>query len=180
MSRYDPQRHHRRTIRLRSYNYQQAGAYFVTFCTQHRVWHFADPALAGIAEEAWLSLATRFPAVRLDAFVVMPNHVHFVLFLQPSHSVEPLEMPRGFRRPAYDSAAPELGEVVRVYKAVVARRARQLKPSFGWQRNYWEHVVRDERALHAIRRYIANNPLRWEQDRMRRGGGGGGGGGRHE
>lgn len=117
----------------------------------------------------WLDLPARFPTIGLDAFVVMPNHVHFVLFLRPSHSVAPLETPRAFRRPAYDSEAPELGEVVRVYKAVVTYRARQERPGFGWQRNYWEHVVRDERALHAIRRYIANNPRRWEQDRMRRG-----------
>src|SRR3990170_2921333 len=86
---YDPNRHHRRTIRLKEYNYSQSGAYFVTICTRNRACFFgavADGEMqlnnsGEIAKAAWDELPARFPSVRLDAFIVMPNHVHGIIMV---------------------------------------------------------------------------------------------------
>lgn len=172
--RYDPEKHHRRSIRLKGYDYTQPGAYFVTICTQTRACLFgavADGEMqlnnpAQIAKAAWDELPARFPSVRLDAFIVMPNHVHGIIivgaqFIAPSD---------GFGTATIDQGAinhaPTLGEMVRAYKAASTRLIRQAgTPDFAWQRNYYEHVVRDEESLSRIRRYILDNPAHWEFDR---------------
>ena len=102
---------------------------------------------------AWNDLPKHFPGLLLDAFVVMPNHVHGILFLTPTASGAP---PRH-----------RLGEIVRAFKAYSARRinARRNTPGCSvWQRNYHERIVRDEEELARIRRYIAENPAAWPSD----------------
>lgn len=172
--KYDRDKHHRRSIRLKEYDYRQFGAYFVTVCTQNRACLFGAVAAgemqlnnAGeISKATWNELPARFPSVGLDAFVVMPNHIHGVIivgaqFIAPSD---------GFGTAAIDQGvmnhAPTLGEMMRAYKAVSTRSIRQAgTPDFAWQRNYYEHVIRDEESLNRIRQYIHDNPARWEFDR---------------
>lgn len=77
--RFDPKKHHRRSIRLKGYDYTQAGAYFVTICTQNRALFFKDEAVRRIAEQCWLEIPHHVPTVELDEWVVMPNHVHGVI-----------------------------------------------------------------------------------------------------
>jgi len=84
-TRFDPDRHHRRSIRLPQYDYRQAGAYFVTICTRERECVLDDPIVCGIVGDVWQALPERFPTIALDAFVVMPNHVHLVVWLHPSN-----------------------------------------------------------------------------------------------
>lgn len=153
MMRYDPERHHRRSIRLKGYDYAQPGAYFVTICTRNKELFFEDDGLRIIAERCWLAIPEHFPYVQLDAWIVMPNHVHGVLWIvrrgvqlnAPTKGISPR---RG-----------TLSVVVRTYKAVVTTQCRRDGYGyFGWQRNYYGHIVRD-------REYIFNNPLRWHLDR---------------
>ena len=156
--KYDPDKHHRRSIRLKGYDYAGPGAYFVTICTQDRACFFgavADGEMqlnnsGQIAKAAWDELPARFPSVRLDAFIVMPNHVHGIImvgaqFIAPSDGF-------GATNQGVMNHAPTLGEIVRAYKAASTRLIRQAgTPDFAWQRNYYEHIVRDEEALDRIR-----------------------------
>jgi hypothetical protein len=84
---YDPDRHHRRSIRLQGYDYTQPGAYFVTICTQQRACLFEDPRLRGIAERCWKALAHHRSPIILDAWVVMPNHVHGIIVITAGNGV---------------------------------------------------------------------------------------------
>ena len=180
-------RQSRRSIRLKGYDYSQAGAYFVTIVTQGRVCLFGDVVgdtmqLNGagrLAQAAWEGLPRRFPGIGLDTFVVMPNHVHGIIVIDESVGAslvgsqdgDHAGMPDGER--ATTRVAPTLGDVVGAYKSIVtveyARgvRANGWRRFRGrlWQRNYYEHVIRDERELHLAREYIVNNPLQWSLDR---------------
>ncbi len=190
MIRYDPDKHHRRSIRLKGYDYAQAGAYFVTIVTRERECWFKWPRFHAIVEREWYNLPNRFPTVRLDEFVIMPNHVHFVIWLNPpmeSHAIGMQPVGAQFNcaqsgtqsdwapadadanpigRPfTVDRERPTLGQLVRAFKAVITRRIRQAGgEGFAWQRNYYERIIRNERELHAIRRYIRDNPTRWAED----------------
>lgn len=182
--RYDPERHHRRSIRVKGYDYAQAGAYFVTVCTQGRQCLFGDVAagemrlneFGQIVLDCWLDLPRHYPHVALDAFVVMPNHVHAVVML-----IDDVEgvVGAGFKPAPTANAAADAGmekpgkqrhglpEVVRAFKTFSARRVNALRASPGlplWQRNYYEHIIRNDAALDRIRAYIAANPAVWEKD----------------
>lgn len=85
MAKFDPQKHHRRSIRLREYDYGSPGAYFVTICTQGRECVLNDPVVRGIIRDVWNALPKWFPTIEQDEFVVMPNHVHFILWIRPSN-----------------------------------------------------------------------------------------------
>ena len=159
---------------MKGYDYAQPGAYFVTIVTQDRACLFgavADGEMqlnnsGQIAKAAWDELPARFPSVCLDVFIVMPNHVHGIImvgaqFIAPSDGFGTATINQGAI-----NRAPTLGEMVRAYKAASTRSIRQAgTPDFAWQRNYYEHVIRDEESLSHIRQYILNNPVRWEFDR---------------
>ena len=152
----------RRSLRLEHYDYSRPGAYFITSCTLNRDPLLAkvesgaiQPTRAGtIVERVWHSLPTRFPSVQLDAFVIMPNHIHGVVWLRAVTA----DSERG----------PRLGDVVRAFKSIAAIEVNRALASVGrrlWQTDYYEHVVRCEADLARIREYILTNPLRWDFDR---------------
>jgi REP element-mobilizing transposase RayT len=117
-----------------------------------------------IAQAAWNELPRRFPLVELDAFVVMPNHVHGIILVGAQFIAPPDVL--GKSKQGVMNHAPTLGEMVRAYKAASTRLIREADiPHFAWQRNYYEHVVRSEESLNRIRQYIFDNPARWEFDR---------------
>jgi putative transposase len=188
---FDPSRHHRRSIRLPGYDYRSAGAYFVTICTHQRDLLFEDPVLRRVAETLWQRIPRHFPHVQLDAWVVMPNHLHGIIVISGDARRGEASPASGSRTepavadavsivdeavsgdasplPPRPSGAPpgSLGAIVGNFKSVTARRINRLRGTPGapvWQRNYYEHIVRDERALTAIRQYIADNPARWAWD----------------
>ena len=147
---YDPQIHHRRSTRLAGYDYSQAGAYFITVCTHNRDLLLQVHHVQEVISSSWHTLPVRFPSVTLDEFVIMPNHVHGIIMLMGAAS-----------------GAPTLGRVVRAFKSVSAVAANNALDRSGqpfWQRNYYEHVIRDEEELNAVRRYIRENPLKWSDD----------------
>ena len=162
----------RKSPRLKGYDYAQPGAYFVTICTKNRVGLFGD--LAGgamrlnhcgeIAIECWKQIPAHFPTVQLDDFIVMPDHVHGILVLtelvateaSPAATSSPSPRPSGLRKSS-------LGAVVGSFKSAVSKRINRIYGQVGtsiWQRNYYEHVVRNNDELTRIREYIWNNSLR--------------------
>lgn len=179
--KYDPNKHHRRSIRLKGYDYHNAGAYFVTICTINRVCVLDDPTINAIINDIWLALPLWFPTIELDEFIIMPNHVHFVVWLgvgMPLAGVLPENKDGGKPRP-YAIPSPQktnnnptLGDVVGAFKPLVFKTyfnwietnnvQRQAK---FWQANYYEHIIRNDRELNAIRQYIIENPNNWQTDR---------------
>ena len=162
---------HRRSVRLPGYDYARPGAYFVTLCTHERACLFGDVVgdavrltwAGGVARRAWEALPTHAPHVAVDAFVVMPNHLHGVLLIT-APSDEPARASG-----AAGTAPGSLGALVQSYKSVVTRRVNRRRETPGgrlWQRSYWDRVVRSERELDAVRRYIRENPARWHFDRL--------------
>jgi REP-associated tyrosine transposase len=180
-------RNTRRSIRLCGYDYAQAGAYFVTIVTKDRASLFGEIVDrevrlndgGGLVHSVWEELPDHYHGVDCDAFIVMPNHVHGVILLVDGGGGGLNDVGAGLK-PARGLAAgqnsvraglkpaPTLSEIIRGFKTFSARRVNELRETPGvpvWQRNYYEHVVRDENELHRIREYIANNPLQWELDR---------------
>lgn len=173
--KYDLQLHHRRSIRLQGYDYTAAGAYFITICSYQRE-HIFGEVVDGemrlnewgeIARAEWFKTAELRPQVELfeDEFVVMPNHVHGIVWL-----VEPVGARRR-RAPTEKFGKPVVGSIptiVRAYKSAVTYAINKSQNSRGsviWQRNYYEHIIRDERELDLIARYIYYNPFNWQVDR---------------
>jgi REP element-mobilizing transposase RayT len=143
---YNPDRYNRRSIRLQNHDYAKPGGYFVTTCTAGREPLFAETALYSAVEEAWTWLPTRFKNVDIDEFVIMPDHVHFVVVLTGQGG---------------QMAAPTLAHVVGAFKTVAAKAINRARDSVGnrvWQRNYYERIIRNCRELDRIRAYIRANP----------------------
>jgi len=154
----------RRSIRLPGYDYSGAGAYYVTICV-HRKECLLGEVVSGvmhlnhlgrIADRHWVSLSVRFPSIALDRHCVMPNHLHGTLLLKCSSAA------RGNQ-----DGAPPLGKVIAYFKY---RSTKQINAMRGtpsrrfWQRNYYEHIIRSEEELDRIRKYIVENPLKWDSD----------------
>jgi putative transposase len=225
---YNPSIHHRRSIRLPGYDYAQEGAYFVTIVTAQRECLFGEVVEAAVrlsplgmvAAACWQAIPQHFPGVEIDAWVIMPNHVHGIIVLPGPAAVGgasgadaaasasvgaqhaaplpiaplpdvtapppapvgaqhaaplPIAPPPVVPAPLPDVPAPDvpritpgsLGAIVRSFKSAVTKQAREVAWMPGvpfWQRNYYEHIVRNERQLERLRRYIDENPERWELD----------------
>jgi putative transposase len=184
MTRFDPERHHRRSIRLCEYDYAQPGAYFVTVCTHDRACLFGEVVggqvhvndAGRIADACWRTIPDHFLHVALDTFVIMPNHVHGIIWIvdEPDDGVHhgvgdgvgaKHFSPPPADKPAFRSPSRTVGSIVRGFKVGVTKWMRaNLDIHNVWQRDYFEHVVRDESDLERIRRYIAENPARWTED----------------
>lgn len=165
MSPFDPSRHHRHSIRLPQYDYTQAGSYFITIVTYQRELLFDDPVLRRIVETFWQRLPQHMPNVKLDVFVVMPNHFHGILWLIDTGLGAPASSPVSLPQPQL--VAGSLGAIVGNFKSVTTRRINQVRKTPGqpvWQRNYYEHIIRHDKELNAIRQYISDNPANWLQD----------------
>jgi putative transposase len=178
----------RRPMRWRGYDYSKPGMYFVTVCTAKRASLFGgvlDGKMwvndAGQAIEAvWSELPRHYGVLETDAFIVMPNHVHGIIILHRAEDKFAL-IGAGSPRPVLPSGSPgikkgavtaplpvTLGKAVAFFKYETTKRLNAANRTPGahlWQRNYYEHVIRDGDSLDRIRRYIADNPARWAFDR---------------
>ena len=149
--RYDPDRSTRftrRSLRLKTHNYAWTGAYFVTIRAREPEPLFEIPELRTILVDTWHALPQRFPGLTLDEFVVMPDHIHFIVFLEGN--VE---------------KAASLGSVVGTYKSLTTlawlrhiEATKMERSGRFWQHNYYEHIIRDAEELAKIRQYIRDNP----------------------
>lgn len=173
--KYDARQPRRRSIRLRGYNYSQSGGYFVTVCVQERECVFGEVVdgkmivndAGRMIEEEWLKTPAVRPQVELDEFVVMPNHFHGIIIIKNESGMVRAthRVARTMRRPAGPRVG-SIGAIMAQFKSIATKRMLALGHSgFAWQRNYYEHVIRDENSLNRIREYIATNPSRWDLDR---------------
>jgi REP element-mobilizing transposase RayT len=178
--RSDSNQRSRRSIRLKEYDYSQAGAYFVTACTHRRKCLFGEIAegkivlnmFGKIVEEEWHRTKQMRQGVDLDVFIVMPNHIHGIIVLtgtplsanrRGTMHRAPTPQFEQFGRPTANS----IPTIIRGFKSSVTQRIIEIRATPGapvWQRNYYEHVIRNEIDLEETREYIQNNPLKWLED----------------
>ncbi|MEQ8705126.1 MAG: transposase [Phaeodactylibacter sp.] len=190
MNRYNPHIHHRRSIRLKGYDYSQAGLYFVTICCQDRICRFGHiknsqmvlNEYGRIAYNEWVQLSERFPNLELDVFQIMPNHMHGIIALgvgatlavAQNDAVAQNEMIVGNDIRAGVSPAPTktVGDIVGAYKSLVANGCLKIykikNKTMGklWQRNYHDHIIRTKKSYQRISEYIINNPENWTDDKF--------------
>lgn len=177
-------KYHRRSIRLRDYDYSQAGTYYITICTQNRVSLFGNITDSKIVlndagtmvEKWWLELPQKFQDIALDEYIIMPNHFHGIIIINNNNVGVPLVGTQNTGNIISDKAdtrpAPTIGDIIGVFKSMTTNeyihniRENEWKPFNGklWQRNYYEHIIRDETDLNRIREYIINNPANWKID----------------
>jgi putative transposase len=159
---HDSEKHHRRSIRLKGYDYSQSGAYFLTVCTHNRelvLGEVVDGRMelniyGRIVSARWCNLPRYHAHMELSAFVVMPNHIHSIIVIRSDSAEQAKRCP--------------VSEIVRGFKTFSSRRINEMRGTPGtpvWQRNYWEHVIRDQDSFNRIHDYILTNPLRWHLDR---------------
>jgi len=214
--------HHRRSIRLKEYDYSQPGAYFITICTHNRKQRFGEIVRAGftpaqncqpeqpkglplrdangagfipdqnakmqlneygqIAQDQWLQIPARFENIELGAFIIMPNHIHGILVIHDPEvganigvgaSPTPTVIPTGQPQIGQPLRLPvQLGNIVGAYKSLVANECLEIyktkNETMGklWQRNYYEHIIRDEKSYLEIAQYIFDNPAKWALDSL--------------
>ena len=163
----------RHSIRLKGYDYSQTGYYFVTICTRNRECVFGDVVggkmklskIGELVQIAWNDLLKRFRNLELDGFAVMPNHIHGIIIIVGAGLALP-NQGAASSAPTKD-ISPRLGDVVRAFKSISAINVNLFLTRSGvplWQRNYYEHIIRNEESLNCVREYIETNPLRWELD----------------
>lgn len=200
--------HHRRSIRLKEYDYSRAGAYFVTIVTHHRLFLFGEIAngvmrlnpMGEMVAECWHALPNHYTNIVLDEFVIMPNHIHGIIIINdddittavvgaihesPLPESPPTESPRPESSPTESPPSESvsrnewiqqrrqmlLPKIIGRFKMQSAKHVNQHRNKTGvalWQRNYYEHIIRNEQSLHRIRNYIRNNPLQWDKDNEKR------------
>ena len=159
----------RRNLRLRNYDYTQAGFYFVTICVQNRQSLFGEiidgimqfNSTGTLVEQAWQDLPNHYPHVELDKFVVMPNHFHGIVVLT--------NPPVGACLKPAPKKRHGLPEIVRAFKTFSARHINETRQTTGvsvWQRNYYEHVIRNDADYQRIAEYIESNPAKWADDSL--------------
>ena len=210
---YNPNIHHRRSIRLKGYDYSQAGLYFITICCQNRAHLFGHVEngemilndAGKMVEQEWLKLPERFKNIQLHEYVVMPNHFHAILEIvgatlvvapnndaAPNNDVMKKGQPQGI---APTGIAPTgivpteiaptgidptkkpktVGDMVGAFQSIVTVEYIRGVKQNGWtpfdkkmlQRNYWEHIIRNENEYERIAKYITNNPKNWDNDKLK-------------
>ncbi len=176
----DPHTQHRRSIRLRGYSYSSPGAYFVTICTREKDCLLGSirnheihlNSYGHIVKEEWLRSASIRKEIQLDSYTIMPNHLHGIVVLTENNVLQP-PMATSESEIQTDSliqkgpARHSLGAFIAGFKSSTTKRINGLRGTPGisvWQRNYYEHIIRNARSFDKIRLYIDENPLRWEAD----------------
>ena len=155
----------RKHPRLDAYDYSTAGAYFITICTQNRRCRLSRivgrglapaeiqyTAYGEIAQEQLLLLEQRYPSLKIDQYVIMPNHIHAVLLLEET---------------AGATVSPTIMDIVCAYKSLTTRKCKKVQPVDKlFQTSFYEHVIRNREDYNEIAEYIVNNPKQWELDRL--------------
>jgi len=184
-SKFDPDKHHRKSIRIPGYDYSQAGWYFVTVCAFQRQCLFGEIKngemkmndFGRMVEKEWLRTAALRNNVLLDEYIVMPDHFHGIINIfydgrDMLNSGAPGDVGAyghtPLHNPSFRSPTRNLGAIIRGFKSTTTKHINETRQSPGssvWQRNYYEHIIRDEIELNQIRQYIRDNPLKWENDK---------------
>lgn len=186
---YNPNIHHRHSIRLKDYDYSQAGAYFVTLRSWQRECLFGEIVngemvlndLGRIVVDEWEKTAQKRSNVDLDVFSVMPNHFHAIFLINDNvgaHCMHPETVANATMLETNDNRAHvgaplrrqsgSIGSIFAGFKSATTKRINALRNNPGcpvWQRNYYERIIRNEDELSRAREYIVNNPMKWELDK---------------
>jgi len=204
MNRYNPNIHHRRSIRLKGYDYSQAGLYFITICVKNRKCLFGNidngkmnrNDAGKMIEKLWNEIPNDFKYTKLHEYIIMPNHFHGIIEIVGADSISAPNTD-SISAPNTDSAkwaemdsAPtgtEMGTGIKTtipniiqsfkryttIKYIRGVKNNKWKPFDGklWQRNYWEHIIRNENEYNRISQYIINNPAKWQNDKLKGGNG---------
>lgn len=178
----------RKSTRLRGFDYSSDGAYFITLTTARREPWFGNienvvmvtSQVGEIASRCWREIPEHFPNVALDAFVIMPDHVHGIIILnnqtcrdvQLSIPSDPRSTPKETADDYFARISPKRGSlavVLRTYKAAVTTHCRRVGVGeFAWQSGYYDHIIRDQKSLSRIRAYILQNPECWSKRKRRK------------
>ena len=186
--KFDPKIHHRHSIRLQGFDYSQSGAYYITIVTYRRECLFGEIQNGGmqlsdmgrIADENWRTIPEHFPQVELGEFVVMPNHVHGIIVLVGATqwvaptwvAPTPIAITPGDQTAVVPVGTKpngpkrgSIGAIIGAYKMSVTRRIQaELNGANIWQRNFYEHIIRDNDDYGRIHYYIESNPVNWMED----------------
>lgn len=168
------------------WDYGANGRYFVTICTQNRECFFGMVVdgkmklsdIGKIAYTCWSEIPHHFPFVQLDAFVVMPNHVHGIIIIDKPDKgdddvviVETQNLassPRNTPKNTFGPQSKNLASIIRGFKIGVTKNARLIDPGFAWQSLYHDHIIRNDKSYLNISEYIINNPAKWREDKWHR------------
>jgi len=162
-----PQRHN---IRLYGYDYSQEGLYFVTICTQDKMCLFGEimdeemalNEIGIIVKNCWLAIPEHYPHVKLHEFIIMPNHIHGIIELVGANKHSPDDIK--FRSPSKSIGSIIRGFKIGVMKNIKANVYSPLQNKSIWQRNYYEHIIRNDESYQKITEYIYENPKYWQTD----------------
>ena len=175
---YDREKHHRRSIRLKGYDYSQSGFYFVTICCYQRQCLFGDIVdgemrlnrYGEIVNKEWMRSSEIRQEIALDKYVVMPNHFHGIVIINHVGANGRSPLPQPLNQSIIPSMKPKsLSFLMAGFKSSVTKQINLIRNAPGtpiWQRNYYEHIIRNEQSLNKIREYIVNNPLLWQNDQL--------------
>ena len=178
----------RKPNRLKDYDYSQTGYYLVTICTQDKVNYFGGIEkgqmqlndIGQIATDCWQDIPEHFRNTALDEFVVMPNHIHGIIIIKGDDfsrndgdgvgNADLRSRPKRCTQQHTDRSKMYLSKIIHGFKSSVTRMVRKRGDNhiFGWQKSFYDHVIRNDADLHRVRTYIQNNPLNWELDRDNR------------
>lgn len=180
--KYNPDSHHRKSTRLPDYDYSQHGVYFVTICIQGRRCLFGEiidgdmqiNELGETASRYWKKIETLHPFFRLGEFIIMPNHIHGIIFIENEEKITDTVGATHRAARKNDRGISEIhmhkksiSSVINHYKGAVKKWANKNEYEyFSWQRNYHEHIIRDEKSLEMISEYIMYNPVTWKDDKF--------------
>ncbi len=190
MPKYNPDIHHRRSIRLKGYDYSQEGLYFITICVQNHECLFGEiingemqlNEMGKIVKEEWEKSAKIRSEIETHEYIVMPNHFHAIVEIITTNNgpvgaygIRPNEIytnssnnqlgdinQTGVCHTPLRSPSKTLGALVRGFKSSVTKQLG-FSP---WQRNYYEHIIRNDKSYLYISEYIKNNPINWERDKF--------------
>ena len=159
---YNPEIHHRRTIRLQEYDYSSDGLYFITICThQHKTTlgknidgQMTLSRSGEIIEKVWNELNTKFPNIICHEYTIMPNHLHGIIQIKN-------DIVGGQTPPLQQTT---LGNIIAFFKYKTTKQVNSDTPL--WQRNYYEHIIRNQQAYEEIAAYIIENPINWRNDKL--------------
>jgi putative transposase len=180
--RYDPDIHHRQSIRLQGWDYSTVGIYFLTVCTQNRECLFGEivggkmvlSEFGQLVAEEWERSQQLREEIEFDAWVIMPNHFHALVQITNSASQLTEQKQTAMANQSGDRPVmrpKSISSLMAGFKSITTARINTIRQSPGvkvWQRNYYDSIIRDEGGLERVRAYIKNNPQQWEIDRLRR------------
>lgn len=177
------------TTRLQNWDYGNNAPYFITVCTKNRFNYFGEIKnnemklyeIGSLAEHFWKEIPIKFPFAKLDDFIVMPNHIHGILFIEKSvetrliasnidndFNSEETRLIASLRGGVTKNMNPMLNEnvsrIIRWYKGRCSFEIRKITDDFGWQPRFHDHVIRDSKSFETIKNYIAKNPSTWKTD----------------